>query len=148
MPAFRTSLRVTSLVLEGMAVLTTATLSLRIILGLIARRKKTRALSSVPGPARKSLLTGNLPDFYDVNGFAFCQSLAQYGGVAKLHGLFGVSKTSSAKPECIFIERTKDVALVISDPRALSHVLVKEPYLYPAIDISGKIEYASHFALP
>ncbi|KZV67344.1 cytochrome P450 [Peniophora sp. CONT] len=76
-------------------------------------------LRGVRGPKSKSFLAGNLQDLYDIGGLPHLKALADYGGVAKVHGLFG------------------DVLLSISDPRALAHVLVNEVQKFPAIDVSG-----------
>ncbi|KAL7277359.1 hypothetical protein ACG7TL_009219 [Trametes sanguinea] len=63
-------------------------------------------LAKVPGPASASLLTGNLSQLLDRQGWGFHFQIAeQYGSIVKLNWLFGSS------------------ALYVYDPLALQHIL-------------------------
>ncbi|TFK51307.1 cytochrome P450 [Heliocybe sulcata] len=64
---------------------------------------------NIPGPASASLLSGNLKQIFDSNGWDFHRSLLeQYGSVAKVAGFLGEER------------------LFISDPLALYHIVIKE----------------------
>ncbi|KAJ7693049.1 cytochrome P450 [Mycena rosella] len=76
-------------------------------------RRVFSVLDNIPGPPRKSLLTGNLTQYYDPDGWTFQRELEEnYGQVVKLHGLFG------------------DRQLYVFDPVALHSILVKDQDLY------------------
>ncbi|VDB84019.1 unnamed protein product [Peniophora sp. CBMAI 1063] len=90
-----------------------------VIRGTLSRLAKHAMLRAVPGPPRKSFLTGDLHDLYGVDGLPHLEALSLYGGIAKVHGLFG------------------DVLLTVSDPRALAHILVNDVQKFPALDVSG-----------
>ncbi|VDB84023.1 unnamed protein product [Peniophora sp. CBMAI 1063] len=90
--------------------------------GLLSQRLRRRVLRDVPGPAKGSIVTGNLHQLYAVDGLIFLESLSSYGNVAKIHGLLG------------------DTILVISDPRALSHILAQDAHNFPATDVSGTLD--------
>ncbi|KAJ7693060.1 cytochrome P450 [Mycena rosella] len=76
-------------------------------------RRVFSVLDNIPGPPLKSLLTGNLTQYYDPDGWAFQRELEQnYGQVVKFHGLFG------------------DRQLYVFDPVALHSILVKDQDLY------------------
>ena len=71
------------------------------------------------------------------------QFLAEYGSVARVHGICGVSNKSLN----LFVisadtaSRThQDTALFLTDPHALAHVLVKDPDNFPEIDFTGSTE--------
>ncbi|VDB84025.1 unnamed protein product [Peniophora sp. CBMAI 1063] len=106
------------------------TLTINTIRGVIAHRVKHRAFRSVRGPARTSLAAGNLQELYGPDGLPFYESLSSYGGVAKVHGLFG------------------DVFLSITDPRALAHLLVQDANNFPAADVSGPLHMHRYLTGP
>ncbi|VDB84021.1 unnamed protein product [Peniophora sp. CBMAI 1063] len=99
-----------------------AALLVNIVRGVLSRIAKHAALRSIQGPPRTSLLAGNLHELYDVGGLPHLEALTDYGGVAKVHGLFG------------------DVLLAISDPLALTHILVTDVHDFPALDLSGTLD--------
>ncbi|KAJ7901252.1 cytochrome P450 [Mycena leptocephala] len=73
------------------------------------------ALDNVPGPPRKSIITGHLTQLHNPEDYpgAFQQELEQkYGQVVKLNGLFG------------------DRQLFVFDPAALESILVKDRDAY------------------
>ncbi|KAF8171594.1 cytochrome P450 [Mycena galopus ATCC 62051] len=73
------------------------------------------ALDNVPGPPRKSIITGHLTQLHNSEDYpgAFQQELEQkYGQVVKLNGLFG------------------DRQLFVFDPAALESILVKDRDAY------------------
>ncbi|KAJ6588565.1 cytochrome P450 [Mycena capillaripes] len=79
----------------------------------ILSRRIFSPLDKVPGPARNSLIIGNLAQYYDPDGWEFQQELERsYGEVVKLHGLFGARQ------------------LFVFDPAALHSILVKDHGLY------------------
>ncbi|VDB84013.1 unnamed protein product [Peniophora sp. CBMAI 1063] len=118
MPTVTLLLQLVKLSVEIVAVLALSSLSLHIARGALSRRTKYRVLRSIPGPPHTSFMTGNLKKLYDPSG-ALYGSLRQYGGVVKIHGLFG------------------DVSLAVSDPRALTQILIQDIANYPAIDWSA-----------
>ncbi|KAJ6619065.1 cytochrome P450 [Mycena sp. CBHHK59/15] len=76
-------------------------------------RRVSCVLDNIPGPARKSLLTGNVTQYHDPDGWEFHQELEEkYGQVVKVHGLIG------------------DRHLFVFDPAALHSILVKDQDLY------------------
>ncbi|KAL0958366.1 hypothetical protein HGRIS_000507 [Hohenbuehelia grisea] len=76
------------------------------------------SLNNIRGPSAESVLTGNLAQIFDVNGWAFHHHIADtYGGVVKIHGICG------------------DKQLYISDPLALHNVVVKEQDIYQETDL-------------
>ena len=95
MPELRAVIRAIVLVLQGTLILVVTTISLRAARGVVSRWVKHRAFRSLPGPSRGSFLAGNIPNLFDANGYPFYQSLAQFGSVAKIHGLFGVREYHS-----------------------------------------------------
>ncbi|KAF8212641.1 cytochrome P450 [Mycena galopus ATCC 62051] len=65
-------------------------------------------LRNLPGPPRKSLITGNLTQFHDPDNWEFQHELEEnYGQVVNVHGLFG------------------DRGLFVFDPAALHSILVQ-----------------------
>ncbi|KAJ6552909.1 cytochrome P450 [Mycena capillaripes] len=79
------------------------------------RRRAFSALDNIPGPPRKSWITGNLSQYHDPGGWAFQQQLEEdYGEVVKLHGLLG------------------DRELFVFDPTALQSILVQDQDIYEA----------------
>ena len=82
------------------------TLTVNTIRGIIAHRTKHRAFRNVRGPARTSLATGNLQELYGPDGLPFYESLSTYGGVAKVHGLFGVRASFSVRRSVILRSMT------------------------------------------
>ncbi|KAJ6551032.1 cytochrome P450 [Mycena vulgaris] len=70
-------------------------------------------LDNIPGPPRKSFVTGNLTQYNDPDGWEFHKELEEnYGQVVKLHGLLGARQ------------------LYVFDPAALHSILVKDQDLY------------------
>ncbi|KAF9446154.1 cytochrome P450 [Macrolepiota fuliginosa MF-IS2] len=70
-------------------------------------------LDIVPGPPSHSWFFGNASKLFNPNGWDFHYDiLKRYGGVIRLETAFG------------------DRLLVISDPKALYSVLIKDPYVY------------------
>ncbi|KAJ7511600.1 cytochrome P450 [Mycena galericulata] len=79
----------------------------------ILSRRIFSPLGNIPGPAPKSLITGNLSQYFDPDGWQFQQELeADYNEVVKLQGWFG------------------DPQLFVFDPAALHSILVKDQGLY------------------
>ncbi|VDB83779.1 unnamed protein product [Peniophora sp. CBMAI 1063] len=99
----------------------TLALLLRLLLATYARLVKSRAFRDLRGPPPASFLTGNLAQLSDAeDGLVFLNKmLADYGSVMKLNGLCG------------------DTLLCISDPRALSHILLKEADNVAEVDLTG-----------
>ncbi|KAJ7458177.1 cytochrome P450 [Mycena latifolia] len=76
-------------------------------------RRAFSVLDNIPGPPRKSFVTGNLTQFHDLDGWAFQKELEEnYGQVVKLHGFLGARQ------------------LYIFDPAALQSILVKDQDIY------------------
>ncbi|KAJ6535604.1 cytochrome P450 [Mycena capillaripes] len=70
-------------------------------------------LHNIPGPPSTSILTGNLPDFIDPDGWEFQKALEQdYGQVVKIQGLLGAPQ------------------LYIFDPVALHSIFVQDADAY------------------
>ncbi|KIJ11452.1 hypothetical protein PAXINDRAFT_177345 [Paxillus involutus ATCC 200175] len=68
---------------------------------------------NIPGPPRQNWLFGNLGQLFDADAWDFHQMLAdRYGPIVKIHGLFGKRQ------------------LMVSDPRALHHMILKEQNIY------------------
>ncbi|KAJ7911318.1 cytochrome P450 [Mycena leptocephala] len=79
----------------------------------IVLRRVFSVLDNVPGPARTSIVTGNLAQFHDPDDWGFQKQLEEnYGGVVRIHGLLG------------------DRELYVFDPAALHNILVQEPDVY------------------
>ncbi|KAJ7479368.1 cytochrome P450 [Mycena galericulata] len=97
-----------------MPAFTTIITVLILVLGTkILLRRLFSVLDNIPGPSRTSLLTGNLTEYHNLDGWEFHQELEEnYGQVVKIHGLFG--------------ERQ----LFVFDPAALHSILVKDQHLY------------------
>ncbi|KAJ6529111.1 hypothetical protein DFH09DRAFT_155284 [Mycena vulgaris] len=82
-------------------------LVLRYYGGRILWRRTFSPLDNVPGPPRKSLLTGNLTQYHDPDGWEFQREIEEdYAEVVKIHGLCG------------------DRGLFVFDPAALESILV------------------------
>lgn len=75
------------------AVLALAAFLVNIARGIHSRLTKQAKLRSVHGPTPTSLLAGSLHELYDVGGLPYLEALSEYGGVAKVHGLFGVRRS-------------------------------------------------------
>lgn len=70
-------------------------------------------LRKIPGPPIASILSGNLKQIFDVNGWSFHANIVRtYGRVIRFWGLFG------------------DAQLYISDPKALYNILIKDQYAF------------------
>ncbi|KAJ6553222.1 cytochrome P450 [Mycena capillaripes] len=83
-----------------------ASLAIRILL-----RRVFSVLDNIPGPPRKSILTGNLAEFHNPNDsdYVFQKLLEEsYGQVVKMHGLLG------------------DRQLFVFDPASLHSILIKD----------------------
>ncbi|KAJ6549730.1 cytochrome P450 [Mycena capillaripes] len=76
-------------------------------------RRVFSVLDNIPGPSPRSLLTGNLAQFHDPDGWDFHKDIEEnYGQVVKIRGVFG------------------DRQLYVFDPAALYSILVKDQDLY------------------
>ncbi|KZV66201.1 cytochrome P450 [Peniophora sp. CONT] len=120
MSSFPLLLQLVKLSLEASAILILTVLLVYVVRSILSRRAKLHLLRPISGPPPTSFMYGNLLELYSPDG-ALYSSLAKYGGVAKVHGLFG------------------DVSLAVSDPRALTQILVKDAASYTAIDWSGTL---------
>ncbi|KAJ3572757.1 hypothetical protein NP233_g2868 [Leucocoprinus birnbaumii] len=70
-------------------------------------------LECIPGPPVLSRIGGNVQQLFEENGWEFYyDTLERYGAVARLKGLFGENM------------------LLICDPKALHHILVKDQLVY------------------
>ena len=67
-------------------------LSVNAARGIFSRFVKHAALRDVRGPMRSSIIAGNLHELYDTGGLPYLEGLSAYGGVSKVHGLFGVRR--------------------------------------------------------
>ncbi|KZV72995.1 cytochrome P450 [Peniophora sp. CONT] len=105
---------------------------LRLVLAISARLSKLWTLRDVRGPPRASFLTGNLIQLSDADdGLAYLNHiLAEYGSVARLNGICG------------------DTILCISDPRALSHILLKDPDNFTGVDLTGTTQLLQYMLGP
>ncbi|KAJ7501754.1 cytochrome P450 [Mycena galericulata] len=104
---------------DSLASMTTTTIVFTLLLALVVYGARTllrrvfSVLDNVPGPSPKSLLTGNLGQFHDPDGWDFHQEIEEnYGQVVKIHGVFGGRQ------------------LYVFDPAALYSILVKDQDLY------------------
>ncbi|KAI0321401.1 cytochrome P450 [Amylostereum chailletii] len=87
--------------------------------GLLLFRRviKARAFRNVPGPSSSSFMSGHLKQLYSRNSITWHQHLSEtYGRVVKLHGIMG------------------DIRILMADPKALSHILVKDQYVFEETD--------------
>ncbi|TBU48058.1 cytochrome P450 [Dichomitus squalens] len=77
----------------------------------------TGRLDEVAGPRKEHWLTGNFHRLFR-DGYSYHDQLVrQYGGVCKVHGMLGVAN------------------LMVSDPRALHQIVVKEQDVYQETDM-------------
>ncbi|KIJ63847.1 hypothetical protein HYDPIDRAFT_29197 [Hydnomerulius pinastri MD-312] len=75
-------------------------------------------LDNIPGPPRQSWWLGNLRQVFHPYGWDFHQMLAdRYGPIAKFYGIFGRRQ------------------LIVSDPKAMHHIIVKDQNIYEENDI-------------
>ncbi|TFK53961.1 cytochrome P450 [Heliocybe sulcata] len=75
------------------------------------------SFSQIAGPASEHWIKGNYHRIFQ-DGFDYNLRLAHvYGGVAKIHAMFGGQQ------------------LYVSDPRALHHMLIKEPHVFEETDM-------------
>ncbi|KAI1794444.1 cytochrome P450 [Ganoderma leucocontextum] len=82
-----------------------------------ARRSVPNGLTRVAGPTRERWLTGNFQRLFK-DGLEYNLGLIrQYGGVIKVHGPLGAQQ------------------LLVSDPRALHHIVVKDQDIYHETDM-------------
>ena len=82
------------LAFQAVAVLVVSVLGINIARGVLKHHSKRRILRGIRGPARQSWFTGNFLELFDpVAGLSYFESLSTYGGIAKIHGLFGVRQT-------------------------------------------------------
>ncbi|KAJ7810718.1 cytochrome P450 [Mycena olivaceomarginata] len=96
-----------------MATVVICTIFLGFCVGWLLLRRVSSILDNVPGPPSKSLLTGNLVQFHDANGWEFQRELEQdYGQVVKINGILG------------------DRQLFVFDPAALHSILVENETAY------------------
>ncbi|EPQ53107.1 cytochrome P450 [Gloeophyllum trabeum ATCC 11539] len=83
------------------------------VLYYLPRWRTGRHLKNVPGPPSPSLVTGNLKQLYDANGWDYHHRLLeQYGSAVNVSGYLGQQ------------------ILYISDPLALYHIIIKEQPIY------------------
>ncbi|KXN84323.1 Cytochrome P450 3A16 [Leucoagaricus sp. SymC.cos] len=76
-------------------------------------RFRKSSLDILPGPPSPSLISGNIPQLFDINGWKYHRHvLDRYGPAMKITGALG--------------ERL----LLTFDPKALHHILVKDQYIY------------------
>lgn len=74
-------------------------------------------LSNVPGPNSPSFFSGNIGQLFTIAGWAFHQHVADnFEAVVKIHGLMGTEQ------------------LLVSDPKALHHILVKDDHVWEETD--------------
>ncbi|TBU25938.1 cytochrome P450 [Dichomitus squalens] len=84
---------------------------------LVGRRSAPNGLATVAGPQRERWLTGNFHRLFK-DGLEYNLGLIrQYGGVVKVYGPLGAQQ------------------LLVSDPRALHHVVVKDQDVYHETDM-------------
>ncbi|PIL23347.1 cytochrome P450 [Ganoderma sinense ZZ0214-1] len=84
---------------------------------LLARHPVPNGLTRVAGPTRERWLTGNFHRLFK-DGLEYNLGLIrQYGGVIKVHGPLGAQQ------------------LLVSDPRALHHIVVKDQDIYHETDM-------------
>ncbi|KAJ6536946.1 cytochrome P450 [Mycena capillaripes] len=84
----------------------------------ILLRRIFSVLDNIPGPPRKSIITGNLTQFHDPDDWAFQHQLEEdYGQVVKIHGILG------------------DRQLFVFDPAALHSILVQEQDIYEELQM-------------
>ncbi|KAI0322014.1 cytochrome P450 [Amylostereum chailletii] len=86
-------------------------------LWLLSRYTGQRSLRIVPGPSSPSFIVGNMKEMFSFTSIAYQDSLNKlYGKVVKIKGLLGVT------------------TLVISDTKALHHILIKDQYTFEETD--------------
>ncbi|KAF9238636.1 cytochrome P450 [Melanogaster broomeanus] len=75
------------------------------------------ALDNIPGPPSQSWWAGNLEQVFDPYGWSFHQLLDdRFGSLVKIRALFG------------------EKSLIISDPKALHHIIAKDMYIWEETD--------------
>ncbi|KAI0716728.1 cytochrome P450 [Earliella scabrosa] len=86
---------------------------------LVARRLRPSqySLAKVAGPRKEHWLTGNLHRLFNDGWDYKFDLLAKFGGVIKIYGMLGAEQ------------------LLVSDPRALHHIVVKEQDVYLETDM-------------
>ncbi|KAJ7201860.1 cytochrome P450 [Mycena pura] len=97
---------------------TVATVAFIIYAGVrLLLRRVYSVLHNIPGPPRKSFVSGNLTQHFNPDDWEFQEDLEQnYGQVVKVNGLLG------------------DPQLLVFDPAALNSILVKDFAKYEEID--------------
>ncbi|KAI0317493.1 hypothetical protein OF83DRAFT_1171961 [Amylostereum chailletii] len=84
-----------------------------VALWIVRRRRTLAPLRNIPGPPSASLVTGNLTQLYGQFASDFRLGISErYGRVIKLNGLL------------------EEPILVVGDPKALSHMLVKDQNIF------------------
>ncbi|KAI0319943.1 cytochrome P450 [Amylostereum chailletii] len=84
---------------------------------LFRRIVKARAFRNIAGPSNGSFIAGHLMKLYGLDATPWHQYLSDtYGRVIKLRGLMG------------------DTQLLVADPKALNHILVKDQYVFEETD--------------
>jgi cytochrome P450 len=83
----------------------------------IKRRFLQGTFRNIRGPSKQSWWSGNLQQLIDPDCWAFHRVTQAYGGVVKIHGLFGHNH------------------LLIFDPLALYYILIREQIAYEEYDI-------------
>ncbi|KAF5362054.1 hypothetical protein D9756_002095 [Leucocoprinus leucothites] len=82
-------------------------------MGMFWRFLRKSPIDNLPGPPPRSWLFGNIPDFFNPNGWDFHRQILKcYGGIFRIRGFLG--------------ERL----LVVYDADALYHILIKHQALY------------------
>ncbi|KAJ7710409.1 cytochrome P450 [Mycena rosella] len=88
-------------------------LALYVAWSILQRVFASTALHNIPGPPSRSILTGNLSEFYDPDGWDFHKDLEEkYGQVVKIRGFLGAPQ------------------LYVFDPVALQSMLVQSIDVY------------------
>ncbi|KAI0270682.1 cytochrome P450 [Gloeopeniophorella convolvens] len=84
-----------------------------VVFVMLRHRLRQRHLRKITGPANPSFVAGHGRQMWNPFSFSFYESLFQkHGRVARVYGFFG------------------DTQLVISDPKACSHMLVKDQAIF------------------
>lgn len=101
------------LILEALVLLTLSTVFANIVQVWLGGRAKVRALRGVTGPPSKGFLFGNLRELlFSFGCGAAYNAVAEYGGIVKVEGLFGVRPLLSGVRE--LSERSSVLGLCVA----------------------------------